>query len=108
MARKFNLLIDQGSDFTFTYPLKDNNGDPIDLNGFSLRSQLRKYVTSNTAVSFQTSINTTSSSITLTLSANTTANLVSDRYVYDAELYTANSVQRVLEGIITVNPRVTR
>ena len=45
----------------------------------------------------------------LTLNANQTSNIVSGRYVYDIELTDAsNSVSRIVEGIVTVTPQVTR
>jgi hypothetical protein len=47
--------------------------------------------------------------ITLSLTANQTGNIVAGRYVYDVELTdAANSITRIVEGIVTINPQVTR
>ena len=46
--------------------------------------------------------------VTLSLTATVTAGLASGRYVYDVELTTGSTVSRVLEGLVTVSPEVTK
>ena len=109
MASKANLVIDQGSTFSTDLSLSDENGDGLVLNGYTANSQIRRWYTStNAAATFTTSINTVSSVITLTLTANQTSNLVSGRYVYDVEITDGVEVSRIVEGIVTVTPQVTR
>jgi hypothetical protein len=109
MATKANLVIDQGSTFSTDLSLQDENGDPLSLNGYTSNSQIRKwYTSSNPAAIFTTSINVQSGVITLSLSATDTSNLVSGRYVYDVEITDNETVSRVVEGIVTVTPQVTR
>ena len=110
MATKANLVIDQGTTFSTTLNLTDENGDILQLTGFYANSQIRKWYTSSNAVNFVTSINTNSGTITLTLDANTTNSLAAGRYVYDVEITesSSNAVSRVVEGIVTVTPGVTR
>jgi len=109
MATKANILIDQGSTYTTDLNLTDENGDALNLSGYSANSQIRKHYTSSNSVTFSTSINAVAGIITLSLTANQTSNLVSGRYVYDVELTDAsNSVSRIVEGIVTVTPQVTR
>jgi len=110
MAIKSNLVIDQGSSFSATLTVTDVNNDPIDLTSYTAAAELRKWYTSNSSVSFSTSSGNSSGQITLSLDYVTTGSLDSGRYVYDVELTdtTANSVYRVIEGIVTVTPQVTR
>jgi hypothetical protein len=109
MATKANILIDQGSTYTTDLNLTDENGDALNLSGYSANSQIRKHYTSSNSVTFSTSINAVAGVITLSLTANQTSNLISGRYVYDVELTDAsNSVSRIVEGIVTVTPQVTR
>lgn len=109
MATKANLVIDQGTTYTTDLNLTDENGDPLNLTGYSANSQIRKHYTSSNSVTFSTSINATAGVITLSLTANQTANMVGGRYVYDVELTDAsNSISRIVEGIVTVTPQVTR
>lgn len=109
MASKANLVIDQGSTFSTDLTLSDENGDRLILNGYTANSQIRRWYTStNAAATFTTSINVDSAVITLTLTANQTSNLVSGRYVYDVEITDGVEVSRIVEGIVTVTPQVTR
>lgn len=108
MAQKINILIDQGATFVTSFTLNDENDVAFDLSTMSGTAQMRKHYTSNTYHSF--SVATTNTGIvTLSMSANVTANIESGRYVYDVELVdSTNNVSRVVEGIVTVTPNVTR
>jgi len=109
MATKANILIDQGSDFTTTITITDNDGDIIDLSDYTGAAQMRKHYTSSNATSFSVSISPETGGVTLSLTSAQTSNLVAGRYVYDCELTSSsNTVSRVVEGIATVTPQVTR
>jgi hypothetical protein len=107
MATKANLVIDQGSTFASSIDILDDNDESVNLTGYSARGQIRKHYTSTNSVSFTTTLS--NGSLVISLTANQTANMVSGRYVYDLELIDpANTVLRILEGIVTVTPEVTR
>jgi hypothetical protein len=109
MATKSNLVIDQGSTFSTDLTLTDENGDMILLSGYTANSQIRKwYTSSNPSATFSTSINANLGIVTLSLTANQTSNLIAGRYVYDVELNDGSEVSRIVEGIVTVTPQVTR
>jgi len=108
MATKANLVIDQGATYEVTLDLTDENGDILNLNGYSANSQLRKWYTSTNSTAFSTSINAAAGTITLSLSATQTANLTAGRYVYDVEVTSSGVISRIIEGIVTVSPNVTR
>lgn len=114
MATIRNILIDQGSTFSISIQLTDSDKNPFDLTGYDARSQMRKSYGSITKVEFTTStgIDPTLGEITISLTDTQTSTLRAGRYVYDVEILTevqsGLSVTRVLEGIITVTPEVTR
>jgi len=109
MGTKVNLVVDQGATFETTINLTDDNGDLVDLTGYTGAGQIRKHYTSSNAVNITVTLGGVDGTVTLGLSANTTANLVSGRYVYDVEVYDpSNVVSRIFEGIVTVTPQVTR
>ena len=110
MATKANLVVDQGATYSTTLTLTDENGDGLDLTNTTAAAQIRKSYTSLTYTQFSTSINTASSEVLLSLTSNQTSNLVAGRYVYDVELTntTSNTITRIVEGIVTVTPQVTR
>lgn len=108
MAIKANLFIDQGATYATKLLLNDADGIPVNLTGYTASAQIRKHYASSNAVNFDVTLNTTGNVI-LELSANTTANMVAGRYVYDVELVdTGGRVSRVIEGIVTISPNVTR
>lgn len=109
MATKANIIIDQGTTFSTVINLADENGDPIDLTGYTGDSEMRKHYSSSNSQSFTVSLGGANGTVTLSLTSTQTANLVAGRYVYDVELRSgANVVSRIVEGVITVTPEVTR
>ena len=111
MATKLNLVIDQGATFSNSSIIAyDSSNTAIDFSGntYTIASKMRKFYTSTNAYTFTATSNSATGNITLTMTANTTANIVAGRYVYDVEI-TSNTgiVTRVKEGIVTVNPNAT-
>ena len=75
----------------------------------SAAAQLRKTYTSSTATAFGCSLANNTGSLTLTMNNATTSALSAGRYVYDVELTDASSIKsRILEGMVTITPEVTR
>ena len=109
MATRVNILIDQGTDFTTSVNLTDNSGAQLDLTGMTAASQIRKTHSSSNATSFTTALANTTGTLTLSLNNSVTSSLSAGRYVYDVELTDSTSIKsRILEGIVTVTPEVTR
>jgi hypothetical protein len=108
MAQKNDIVIDQGTTFSTIVNLVDAANNPINLTGFTAVAQMKKWYTSLTYTPFTTSINATAGSITLSLTANVTSNIIHGEYVYDVDVIDiSNNVTRVVEGIATVTPGVT-
>jgi hypothetical protein len=105
MAEKRHISIDQGSDFELVLNLSDAN--TLNLLSYSCNAAIRKHYTSTNAVAFVAE--TTANGVVLTLPANTTSELTGGRYVYDCIITSPTDVvTRVVEGVVTVNPSVTR
>ena len=112
MAAKANLVIDQGSKFTIVVTVTDVNGDILNLDNHTSAAQFRKTYSSSTFYTMPTVItNATAGQITITMTSAETNVVPAGRYVYDIEVYNttdANNATRVLEGLVTVAPGVTR
>jgi len=114
MATVKNLVIDQGTTFSLSIIVSDANANEIDLTGYTLRAQLRKSygATSYTAFTVEAADDPTTGELTISLTDAQTSALKAGRYVYDVEIVApvadGSTVTRVLEGIITVTPEVTR
>lgn len=109
MATKANIVVDQGATFSTVLTITDENDVIFDLTGYTGAAQLRKHYTSSNATNFTVALDSSLGTVTLSLTANQTANLVAGRYVYDVEVTSSsNIISRVVEGIVTVTPNVTR
>ena len=104
------LDIDQGSDFTATFELENDDGTPMNLTGYQVYSQFRKSYGSNIGYSFNASKAIGSnSSVVLSLPGMTSSTIRPGRYLYDIEIISqAGNKTRIVEGILTINPEITR
>lgn len=110
MAGFVELTVEQGANFSTTIDVKDGTNTIINLSGYTVAAQMRKSYYSTTANSFTTTITDASAGvITMSMTGANTANLTPGRYVYDLLLTSGTGVKtRVIEGIVTVMPSVTR
>lgn len=110
MAIKANIVIDQGADYLTTFDVTDDEGNPLDLTNYTGAAQMRKHYTSSTYYTFTVAFDTINGVVSLSMSSNTTNSIPAGRYVYDCEILdgTNNKKSRLVEGIATVTPQVTR
>lgn len=106
MAVKANITIDQGADYSTTLDVTDDAGEPTDLTGYTGAAQMRKHYSSANSYAFTVAI--ANGSVTLSMNSATTANITAGRYVYDCEITNGGVVSRLVEGIVTISPQVTR
>ena len=106
-----NLVINTGATFSQTFTLENSESNSVlDLSGYSISAQMRKWAGSSSSTSFDSSIvNVNSGTISVGLGSTATASLKPGRYVYDV-IISDNSgvVTRVVEGSVLVREGVTR
>lgn len=105
------LVVDQGTTYESDLDLVNDDGSSINVANYVFSGQIRKsyYSSSSTANLTVTVVNAANGNVRLTMNASTTANIKAGRYVYDVKMTdTSNTVTRILEGIITITPQVTR
>jgi hypothetical protein len=108
MAQKVNIVIDQGTTFSTSFTFTDDADNPIDFTSYTAASQMRKSYSSSTAHTFDVGL-TSSGVIILEMSANTTTQITAGRYLYDLEVTDTSGIKsRLVEGIVTVTPEITR
>lgn len=109
MAATAYLDIDQGSDFSSEMTLENDDGTPMNISGFNIRSQFRKSYNSVIGYDFVTTIiNAAQGKFTLSLSGVASSAIKPGRYLYDVEVYGSQTKTRVVEGVITISPEITR
>lgn len=120
MAISINYDLDQGTDFRFVATRKDGDGFAVAITGGATAyCQMRKFYTSSTAVTFNAAITGGTGEILVSLGATGTSGVKGGVYFYDVELHITpkdgsgnavdgTKVQRVVQGMITVYPEVTK
>ena len=110
-AGKYNLTIDQGSDFLHFLTVKDSTGTPKNLTGYTARASMRPTAESSTVYNFVTGVTTpaTNGKISMSLSSGVTAAIPAGTYLYDLELIGgAGSVERLIHGTVNLRREITR
>lgn len=105
-----DLYIDQGTDFSSSLDLEADDGTPINVTNYVFSSSFRtSYYTANVSGNLHITIaNSALGNVVLSLDAANTANIYPRRYVYDVKMIdSSNTTTRILEGILTITPRVT-
>lgn len=108
MATITNIVIDQGTTFSLAITLTNDDGTAKNLASYTPQAQLRKSYYSNTYTAFTTAKVDLTGEVTISLTAAETSALKAGRYVYDLEIVSSVETLRVLEGIVTVTPEVTK
>lgn len=113
-AGTYHFSMEQGSTFSRTITYKDSSGSAIDLSGYTARMQLRRNIDDASAIIELTTSNGrialggVAGTVTLTIAASDTAALSPVEGVYDLELVTGDTVEKLLAGTFTIQREVTR
>ena len=111
MASQVELYCDQGADFSITLDLTNDDGTAINVAGYTFSSSVRKsyYSSAATANMTVTVLSSSNGNVQISMNSATTNNIAAGRYLYDVKMRTStNTVFRVIEGILTIYPQVTK
>lgn len=112
MAAYVELYMDQGATFNNILTITDDLTNAyLNVASYNVSSQMRRsYYSANASANLVCSItDAANGEITLSLDAANTSNLKAGRYVFDIKNEDGNgNITRILEGIISVTPSVTR
>ena len=111
MAEYVELYVDQGEDFTATIVLEDDDTNIYqNITGYSVTGSLRKSLLSQNASANLTCSVTDAANgeITLGMTSSVTSNLKFGTYLFDVKTVVNGSTKRLIEGIITVTPAITK
>lgn len=109
MAQIQNIYIDQGTTFSLSIGVNDQFGDPKDLTDYTAAAQMRKSYYTSTSIDFTAEVSLPEDGeVTISLTAEETSAIKAGRYVYDIEITGDGETLRVLEGIVVINPEVTK
>jgi len=110
MATISNLFVDAGSDYSNIITVSATNGQALNLTGYTVASQMRKSYGSSTVFNFTSSVyEAANGKVRLQLSASTSSSIPAGRWLYDVEITSPSGTKtRVVEGIVTITPEITR
>jgi hypothetical protein len=110
MAEYVELYVDQGTDFTTSITINDDDTNlPVGQAGVNVSSSLKKSLLStNVYASFQCSVtDPANGEITISMTSANTANLKPGRYFFDINTTSGGFKSRLIEGIVIVTPAIT-
>lgn len=115
MAGRYDFTIDRNSHVPFSAVWKDASGAVMNLSSYTAKFSMRTTPSSTTETYVRSTAASTititalSGKVEFTIPASDTMAFTAGRYVYDLLLTNASGVQtRLLEGVITISPEVTR
>jgi hypothetical protein len=108
----YNISINQGESYNLDATLISSSGTYVNLSGYYLRGQARySYGSTGVLINLNPTItNITGGNINVSLTPTQTAGLPSTIAVYDIESFISgeSTVNRVLNGLFSISPEVTR
>ena len=113
MAEYVELYIDQGSDFSTTITINDDNTNlPENVSGYVITSSLRRSLLStNSSSNLVCSIvDAANGELAITMNSSNTSNLRPGNYLFDVRIYNPSAAEysRLIEGVIFVVPSITK
>lgn len=104
-----NLTLDKGTDFEAIFTVTNSDGSIVALNNHSAISKIRKYPSSESYKSFQTTITTSTGEIKVSMAASITSQLPTGRSYYDVTILqsTTGKITKVFEGMILIKDTVS-
>ena len=108
-AGKYDLVLDQGSDYATTLTLT-KDGSAINLTNYTGRAHIRATKESSNYVPFvMTFPDRAAGQVTMTLPSATSSSMAAGQYLYALEIETsAGVVTRIIEGSLTLTREITR
>ncbi len=106
MATTSNFNIDQGTDFSTTLDLVNDDGTVINVAGYSFSSVMRKSYYANTVANLTVVVvDSANGNLTLSLPANVSSNIEQGRYSYSLGMVDTSNVKTILlTGTIAILP----
>lgn len=110
----YDISTEQGSTLSRVVTYTNDEGNPVNLTGYTARMQVRPRATSSLAYLSLTSasggitLGGTTGTITILVDGSVTSEIPSGNYVYDLEVANGAYVDKVMGGDFTLSAEVTR
>lgn len=99
MAKRVDIAADQYDVFSSSVELWDENGDPLDVTGYTANGAFARHWQSANVYPIACTLDIG------VLEFSFTTNIPSGMYVYDIQMYSSNGMpSKVAEGLLQINP----
>jgi hypothetical protein len=104
----YNLIIWQGSKYIRQFPVLDDDGDPINVDGWTARAQIRAYARSASALYTLAPV-CSGTTVTITIPAADSSLWTWRTGLWDLELLApVGDPEPLVNGHVVVHPEITR
>jgi len=108
MSASYNITIEQGTDFSRTLFLTTDTSTPINIAGRTFSAQIRQMPGGTVATAFTCTVTSAAGGqLTMALSAAATLVVPTSGGKYDLLMNASGTYTRLLEGVVTLSPRIT-
>ena len=109
MATIANIFVDQGSDYSAVVSVVDSSGQPINLTGFTVESEIRKYYGSSQGYCFNATVaDAATGKVRIRLPSAESKIMPPGRWLYDVYVVSSAGIRRrVIEGVMMLIPQST-
>lgn len=99
-----NIVIERGIDYQDVFTVRNPDGSPLDLSGYTGIAKIRKFPESTTSVSFEVSILPSAGQIIVSLANTVTSTLNPGRYYYDVLTIESSNGKKtkIVDGMVLV------
>ena len=107
MASVVNLFVDQGSDYTLTLTVKDDDGNATDLTGYAVEAYFQKWTGATQLYKLTPTVtDAPAGKVQIALKGSVSDDIPSGRYSYDVVINHASNdiTRRVIQGSLVLNP----
>jgi len=110
MSVQDNFTLDAGGTLIREFAYLDDEGQAIDISGYTARAQVRKSTFGRLIINSAPTIDPETFVINMTWMPEQTRNLVDSNYVYGLEIYNEETgdVAKLTHGVITVNQEIVK
>jgi hypothetical protein len=104
MAASRDISIYQGDFYTHEVRIRNSANTAIDISGRTYAAQIKKSKSSDTVVASFTAVisNASTGTLTLSMAANTTANIDSGSYYYDLQEANGSVITTLMGGKVAI------
>lgn len=103
-----NITIEQGTYYQDVFTVRNPNGTPLDLTGYTASAAIKKFSTSTTSTPFTVGIVTAAGQVVLSM-GNTVSNALNyGRYYYDIVITSieTGNITKIIKGSVMVNSSI--